>query len=116
LLKSDDLSLMLPEAIEMVGKGGVFFSEAVRQELVTGPVEKASSLLTKRQKEIIEAIAMSPNASYAQHAANLGIAESTLRNHLTLAFRALEVNGITAAIMRCKELGIISPRPGFEGW
>ncbi|MFQ5433807.1 MAG: response regulator [Anaerolineae bacterium] len=114
LLKSDDLSLKLPEAIDLISQGGIFFSEAVRQELFTGQKKQGAFLLTKRQKEILTAIARVPDASYAYHASMLGIAESTLRNHLTAAYKSLAVSGITAAILRCKEMGIIPAEPGMR--
>ncbi len=114
LLESDDLSLKLPEAIDLVSKGGVFFSEAIRRELFDSPEKIGKPLLTKRQKEIIAAITQVTNASYAYHADILGIAESTLRNHLTSAYKSLDVSGITAAILRCKELGIIPAEPGMK--
>ncbi|MGR9000482.1 MAG: response regulator transcription factor [Gammaproteobacteria bacterium] len=107
LLKNDDLSLNLPEAVDLVNKGSVFFSEEIRQELLESPEKTGKPLLTKRQIESIAVIAQMPNASYAHHAQVLGISESTLRNHLTAANKVLGVNNITAAILRCQELGII---------
>lgn len=114
LLKSDDLSLKLPEAIDLVSKGGVFYSEVIRQELFDSPEKTGKPPLTKRQVESIATIAQMPNASYAHHARVLGISESTLRNHLTAANKALGVNNITAAILRCQELGIIPVEPGMK--
>ncbi len=115
LLKSDDLSLNLPEAIDLVTKGGVFFSRAIRQELFESPQKTGKPLLTKRQAEIISIVAQMPNASFAYHAKVLGIKQSTLRNHLALAYKALGVNSITAAILRCQKLGIIPAESSMKG-
>lgn len=114
LLKSDDLSLNLPEAINLASKGSVFFSEAIHQELLESLENTDKPLLTKRQRECITVIAQMPNASYAHHAQVLGISESTLRNHLTAANKALGVNNITAAILRCQELSIIPVESGMK--
>lgn len=114
LLKSDDLSLNLPEAINLASKGSVFFSEAIHQEHLESLENTDKPLLTKRQRECITVIAQMPNASYAHHAQVLGISESTLRNHLTAANKVLGVNNITAAILRCQELGIIPVESGMK--
>jgi DNA-binding NarL/FixJ family response regulator len=111
LLKSDDLSLNLPDAIETVSKGGVFFSEGITQVLFIGGTPP-DLILTERQREIVLAIASAPDASYAEHAAALQIAEATLSNHLARIFRKLGVRSLTACIMRCIELGIVPVEQG----
>jgi DNA-binding NarL/FixJ family response regulator len=107
LLKSDDLSLNLPSAVATVSKGGVYFSETIGEELFGKAKADRVVNLTARQIEILTNIAGSPDDSYATQAVNLGITESTLKNHLTRAFKALGVTNITAAIIRCMQLGII---------
>lgn len=108
ILKDDDLSLSLPEAVDIVNKGNIFFSAGIIREMIGQGGGQNKPLLTSRQKEIVTAIASAPDASYAQHAARLGIRESSLRNHLTQIFRALDVTNITACLMRCLQLGIIA--------
>jgi DNA-binding NarL/FixJ family response regulator len=107
LLKSDDLSLNLPSAVATVSRGGVYFSETIGNELFGKSKADRAVNLTARQIEILTTIARTPDASYANQATNLGITESTLKNHLTKAFKALGVTNITAAIIRCMQLGII---------
>ncbi|MCB0019084.1 MAG: response regulator transcription factor [Anaerolineales bacterium] len=107
LLKSDDLSLNLPSAVATVSKGGVYFSETIGEELFGKSKADRAVDLTARQIEILTTIARLPDDSYASQAASLGITESTLKNHLTKAFKALGVKNITAAIIRCMQLGII---------
>lgn len=108
LLKSDDLSMNLPGAIEAVHRGGVYFSKEISQMLFQ-PTQPSitESVLTKRQKEIILAIAQSPDATYRQLAAELSISESTFKGHLNLAFKAMDVTNITACIITCMQRGLI---------
>jgi DNA-binding NarL/FixJ family response regulator len=106
LLKSDDLSLNLPNAIETVSMGGVFFSESITQVLFDGGAPP-DTILTERQREIVLAIASAPDASYAEHAVALQIAAATLSNHLSRIFRKLGVRNLAACMVRCIELGIV---------
>lgn len=108
ILKSDDLSLSLPETIDIVSHGGIFFSQGVEQELfgTAGAIEPP--LLTSRQKELLAVIATAPNDSYTQHAARLGIQLSSFKNQLDKIFKKLDVNNLTACMIRCHQLGIIS--------
>lgn len=107
LLKSDNLSLNLPTAIEEVNRGGVFFSLEFSQELFKPKVTPPEDLLTDRQRESILAIAKNPDLSYDQNADKLGISTRTLKGHLNNAYRALEVTNLTACIIRCMQLGLI---------
>lgn len=110
LLKSDDLSLNLPSAIESVKKGGVYFSETIAQKLFGDDNDKNEIVknLTQRQIEVLNAIYSDADAPYAEHARNLNITESTFKSHLTKAFIALGVTNATAAMIRCRELGIVN--------
>lgn len=111
ILKSDDLSLNLPSAIQTVAKGSVYFSETISKELfVRHHPPKPELSLTERQIEILAQIAMNPDLSYTEQAAYFGISESTLKGHLTKSFKALGVKNVTAAIIKCMQIGII-PRP-----
>jgi DNA-binding NarL/FixJ family response regulator len=100
ILKSDNFSLSIPRAILSVKKGEVYFSPQFNQTLPSR-VKRYEDPLTPRQKEIILAIARSPGMPYAELASMLFISESTFKGHLTHAFKALEVNNITACIMHC---------------
>lgn len=107
LLKSDNLSLNLPEAILAASRGGVFFSEAVSRDLF-GPTRKpAAKPLSERTREVILAIAKKPDDSYAMTASRLGISENTLKGHLRHAFSELGVTNITSCIIRCMQLNLI---------
>jgi DNA-binding NarL/FixJ family response regulator len=108
LLKSDDLSMNLPGAIEAVHRGGVYFSKEI-SDMLFQPIHKSdpSPVLSERQKEIILAIAQTPDATYRQLAVELSISESTLKGHLNGAFKALDVTNITACIITCMQRGLI---------
>ncbi len=108
ILKSDDFSLSLPEAIDIVCKGGISFSTRIQQELFAARVDLNPPVLTPRQIEIVQTIARSPDQSYAQHAAKLNIRESSLRNHLTNINKIVGAQNLTGCIIRCLQLGIIS--------
>jgi DNA-binding NarL/FixJ family response regulator len=107
LLKSDNLSLNLPEAILAASRGGVFFSEGVSRELFGTAKKPAENPLSERQREVILAIAKKPDDSYAATAGRLGISENTLKGHLRVAFSQLEVTNITSCIIRCMQLNLI---------
>jgi DNA-binding NarL/FixJ family response regulator len=107
LLKSDNLSLNLPEAILAASRGGVFFSEAVSRDLFGSTQKPAAKPLSERTREVILAIAKKPDDSYAMTASRLGISENTLKGHLRHAFSQLGVTNITSCIIRCMQLNLI---------
>lgn len=108
LLKTDNLSLNLTEAITAVSRNGVFFSHEFSKELFgSEPVRSEKNVLTSRQREVILAIAKDPEASYAQLADRLSISESTFKGHLRKVYAELEVGNSTSLVIRCLELGLI---------
>ncbi len=112
LLKDDALSLHLIEAIQAVHLKGVYFSGEVSRALVSAQPAPKDKLLTARQYEILNAIVANSNWSYAQHAAQLNISEHTFSNHLRQIFERLEVNNVTAAVLKAIQLGILQPPSG----
>lgn len=108
LLKSDELSLMLPEAIRTAHRGGVYFSRSLTASIGdTIYDDDSADVLTRRQKEIILTIAEDPDLLYAEHAANLGITEGALKNRLSVIYERLGVPGIRACLIECVKRGII---------
>jgi DNA-binding NarL/FixJ family response regulator len=109
LLKGDNLSLKLAGAIDAASKGGVYFSQEISQQLFN-PLETTNQAvtLTDRQRECIQVIAQNPDLPYQQLAQQLGITEHTFKWHLTNAFKQLCVTNITACIIRCMQLKLIS--------
>lgn len=106
VLKSDNLSMNLPTAIDQVNKGGVYFSMAFSKEMFNGAPSQVNPL-TEKQREVILAIARNPNASYADIADKLFITTRTMKGHLANVYQTLNVNNVTACIIRCMQLGII---------
>jgi DNA-binding NarL/FixJ family response regulator len=107
LLKSDNLSLNLPTAIEQVNRGGVYFSVAFSREMFSGKTAQQANLLTEKQREVVLAIAGKPNATYTEIADELFVTARTVKGHLANIYQVLAVNNITACIIRCMQLGII---------
>ncbi len=107
LLKDDELSVHLTDAVYAVSKGGVYFSKEVARMIISQGQNRGSSSLTPRQVEVLLTIISNANLSYAEHARNLGISEDTFRNHLRAIFAELGASNITYAIIRAVQLGII---------
>ena len=109
ILKSDDISLNLANAIDTVCQGGVYYSQTILQRLRQNQKGHPPASLTKRQIDVLSVTRRHPNASYRENAARLGIRESTFKTHLQGAFRALGAKNTTAAILQCLELGLLPP-------
>lgn len=110
LLKRDRLTRKLPEAIDTVMMGSLYFSETVYKKLSDGssPIpEDQQTNLTPRQLEVLKRKFSAPDLSNAQHAANMGITVSTFRQHLSAAYKVLGVPNATAAMVRGVQLGIV---------
>ena len=106
LLKNDQLTAMLAQAIQTVYYDGIFFSKNIRDRIHSGVFEEAQ-VITSRQREIILAIAEQPELSYAEQAHFLGITEGTLKNRLREAYKRLGVTNIASCIIECTKRGII---------
>lgn len=107
LLKDDELSVRLADAIRAVSKGGVYFSKEVARQILSQRPIRPDTDLTERQIAVLHAIVSNANLSYADHAQNMGIAEGTFRNHLRAIFERLGASNVTFAIIRAIQLGII---------
>ena len=108
LLKSDQLSLNMADAIGAVHHGGVYFSKEISQQLFKSNGHKADdNRLTERQLEIVLAIARNLDATHKEVAQTLHITESTMKGHLNNIFKILDVTNVTACIIRCMELGLL---------
>jgi DNA-binding NarL/FixJ family response regulator len=111
LLKDDDLSLNVSEAIRAVSKGGMYLSESARHQIFGSQTQELEPVvkLRPRQIEVLATIFLDPNVCYPELASRLSISESTFKAHLSNAFSVLGVSNVTAAVIRCIELGIIQP-------
>jgi DNA-binding NarL/FixJ family response regulator len=109
ILKDDRESILhLGDIITSVTSGGIYFSEQSYQ-LLNGKLEDGSPNLTPRQQEVLSLIASKPNATTADLAKNLDIAPSTVRNLLSDAYVRLKVSNKTAAVVKARTLGLITP-------
>lgn len=109
LLKDDELSVQLPDAIRAVSKGGLYFSKEVAHQIMEHKPAKPRTELTKQQLAVLYTIVANAKASYAEHAVTMGIAEDTFRNHVRAIFEKLEATNITFALIRAIQLGLIPP-------
>lgn len=109
VLKSDDLSRELLTAVRAVYHGENAFSQTVLKNLAQDPTLTQMPDLTSRQIEVLTAMTKMPDVLYPTLADELNISISTLKKHLTKAYKVLNVRTNKAAIMRCIELGIIPP-------
>jgi DNA-binding NarL/FixJ family response regulator len=108
LLKNDDLSLNLLDAIEAVHKGGTLFSREINNMLFGQTQANGQTFnLTERQIEVIQSLAKWPGKSYTQLAAELHISTSTFKGHLNKVFKELDVPTATACVIKAMQLGLI---------
>ncbi len=118
--KSFSNSLII-SAINLVMAGGIYVPPEVLQmsvqsspepmrELLASLNEPKSdttdnNILTPRQKEVLACLA--EGLSNKQIAYRLGVSEGTIKIHITLLLRALEVTNRLAAVRKAVQLGII---------
>lgn len=107
LLKDDELSVDLLQAIRAVNNGAVYFSKEIRRQFMDRRSGRQPRLLTERQLEVLLAIWQNPELTYGQHAKNLEIAENTFDNHLKAIYSQLDVKNLAGAIIKGLRLGLI---------
>jgi DNA-binding NarL/FixJ family response regulator len=123
LLKGADQEELM-RAIEAVAHGQAIFGPGVARRVIaffaSTPAHTRGARpfpeLTEREREVLELIAQGrANAAIAQR---LGIAEKTVRNHVSIVFNKLQVVDRAQAIVRAREAGMggerPSERPGVE--
>jgi DNA-binding NarL/FixJ family response regulator len=109
ILKDDRTAMLeLPAIIRLAHNGGIYFSPAVAK-LLKAPPGEGENLLTARQAEVLSYCSAYPETSTAQLAERLNVAPSTVRNLLSGAYLRLEVPNRIAAVLRARQLGLISP-------
>ncbi len=96
-------ALLLQKAIEIVMEGGIYLPPALALRLArTEPAAPAPRAVSRQQSRILELLAQGlPNKAIARQ---LGIACSTVRNQLTLAFKRLGVANRTQAVIVTRAL------------
>ncbi|MCC7358083.1 MAG: response regulator transcription factor [Anaerolineales bacterium] len=107
LLKDDELSVDLLQAIRAVNNGAVYFSKEIQRRYMARRTERQAKVLTERQLEVLLAIWQKPELTYAEHAKILQISENTFDNHMKAVFRELRVKNLAAAMIRAFQAGLI---------
>lgn len=107
VLKSDDLSLYLPDGVRAVYAGKRFYSPAVTEKLLS---RRVSASLTPREVGALRLAAR--GLSNTIIGARMNVSEKTVRNYLWSTYRKLGVNTKAAnrrvaAINKAKDLGLI---------
>lgn len=107
ILKSDDFSLNIPQAIRAISQGGKFFSPGVADKLVENDLDK----LTPREMSVLNLLSQGLATDAIAH--NLGVSEKRVRNVLVMICDKLAVDRIegmslrVAAVKKARELGLI---------
>jgi DNA-binding NarL/FixJ family response regulator len=110
VLKDDQAAIReLGGIVRAVANGGIYFSQSAHQQLLKRQAGDPGSGLTSRQLEALSLCAAYPDASTAELARKLGVANSTLRNLLSNAYLRLNVNHRAAAIQKARHMGLITP-------
>ena len=108
ILKDDRSTIQdLANVVKMAAKGGIHLSQPAFEQLFKRA--KPKTTLTQRQLEALSLCAAYPDASSAELASHLGVANSTMRNLLSGAYLHLKVHTRAAAILQATQLGLIPP-------
>lgn len=115
IIKNDTASIEnLAEIMHFIYNGGSYFSP-LAQAFITedNDPDKNDYQLTKRQIEYLSYFNAHPNLTSEEIAEKLDIAASTLRNTLSSIYVRLRVNKLSAALVKARKLGLITPNePG----
>jgi DNA-binding NarL/FixJ family response regulator len=92
--------------IRTIAAGNVYFSGDAHKALMRK--SSATQLLTPRQMEVLSLCAAYPEKTTAELADLLAVADATVRNTLSVLYMRLEVRGRAAALIKARELGILT--------
>ncbi len=106
ILKDDQATIQqLGNVVRTVAKGGIHISQQAFKQLSKKLPKEPN--LTSRQKEALSLCAAYPDATTAELANQLNVANSTMRNLLSQAYLYLDVHTRAAAIAKARQKGII---------
>jgi DNA-binding NarL/FixJ family response regulator len=106
LLKGSDAAEIV-RAVQTVAAGDAVYGASVARRIMSlGGSAPASPLddLTPREREVLTALAAGQRNS--EIARNLGMAEKTVRNHVSSILLKLQVSDRTAAALKAREAGL----------
>ena len=105
VLKDDRAAIQnLGSIIMSVAHGGIFFSQKIKEQLLSSQNE--APILTTRQLEVLSMFAANPELTSAAVALDLNISNSTVRNLLSGAYLRLGVHNRAAAIAKAQQLNL----------
>lgn len=107
LLKTDDFTAILDQAVEMIHKGATFFSAEVQNVIFSAPRLSSPNHLTERQLDVIRAICQNPEATREQLAERLFISKSTLQKHINAIFATLDVPNMESCIIKAMRMRLV---------
>ena len=107
--KASDTPTLL-HALETMLAGGVYLPPAALVgPAVASEVAQAVANLSPRQMEcLLKLVQGKPNKAIARE---LDVAESTVKTHLAVAFKALGVSSRSEAVFQAAKLGLLPPTP-----
>ncbi len=112
VLKDDNVMLRdIGSVIRSIANGGIYFSQKAHQLLLSHRATQKSEKLSPRQLEVLSICASYPDWTSATIANKLSVANSTVRNLLSSAYIRLGVHNRAAAVVKARQLGLISPDP-----
>lgn len=94
-----------PEIMQMSAKSSFEPVRMLLQDLNTSPKVTDNHGITPRQMEVLNC--MAEGLSNKQIAYKLGLSEGTIKIHITLLMRTLEVTNRTAAVRKAAEYGLL---------
>ena len=103
-------------ALRLVLAGGRYLPPALLAEAATTPevvgdgVTPAALGLTERQQQVLHCLVQ--GLSNKEICRVLGLAEATVKIHVSAILKALRVTSRTQAVIRCTQLGLAPPDPG----
>jgi DNA-binding NarL/FixJ family response regulator len=103
-IPKDSSGKMLLNAVRMMLDGGMYLPPEMAEKIEQSTSEWPD--LTPRQLEVLNMIAV--GASNKVIAADLGVAESTIKMHITAVFKTLGVSSRTQAALVAQDKGLIS--------
>jgi DNA-binding NarL/FixJ family response regulator len=92
--------------IRMIAAGGIYFSRDAHKIVMQQSSQK--QLLSPRQLEVLSLCAAYPEKSTAELARQLSVADTTVRNTLSILYERLGVRGRVAALAKAREMGLIA--------
>ncbi len=111
VLKDDWVAMRdLASIIRIVAGGSIYLNQTLYHELLKRPTGMLlSQKLSPRQLEVLSLCAAFPNSSTYELSQRMGVAHSTVRNLLSEAYLKLDVRNRTAAVVKARQMGLITP-------